>query len=215
MEIKNISKKYDDEFIIRNISYCFEKGKVYSIFGKNGIGKTTLLKIISDQIVYDEGEVINSEDDVMYIGDSPIPFKYLKGIEFIEYSLKLKDKKVNKEKILEYFKIFGLTENDADKFVDEYSKGMKYKLIIVFFLLADPKVLLLDEPFVDIDILTLKKIRSIFEDFKKNKTIIITTHISDIASEVSDKILFLKNDGLEEICPENIKEEILDKMEAG
>lgn len=197
MIIKNLKKQYD-EVLFESIDYQFETGKIYSIFGRNGIGKTTLLKILSNQIPFDEGEIIVNNDDIMFVADSTMPFDYLTGFEFICYTLRLKNIKIDKEDIIVKFKEFQLYE-EKDKFICNYSKGMKYKLIIILILIINPSILLMDEPFVDLDIITIKKIKQIFKTYKTNKIIIFSTHILDIAHSLSDKILFLNRDGIQEI----------------
>lgn len=214
MKIKNLSKKYED-IIFQNVSYDFEKGKVYSIFGKNGIGKTTLLKIIAKQIPYDNGEVILSNKEIVFISDSIIPFQYMTGIEFIEYSIKMKNLKIDRNEIVKLFRAFKV-EDVKDKIIIDYSKGMKFKLIIILVLAIKPTILLMDEPFVDVDISTIDQIKNIFEDFKKDRLIILTTHIPDIAENLSDSILYLRKDGLYELCNDtccNLRTTLLNVMD--
>lgn len=212
MKVINLTKKYNDEYVFKNINYSFTKGKIYSIFGKNGVGKTTLLKIIANQISNSDGEVQLDSNNIMYISDFLFPFKYMTGLEYVDYTLKMKNRKVTIDTIKEKFLMLGLLENDMNKMVEKYSKGMRYKLIIILFMLIEPEILLLDEPFVDVDIVTLELVKSVFEEYKKNKIIILTTHIIDIACLLSDEILFLKQDGLEELKGNDIKNLLLDKM---
>lgn len=212
MKIINLTKKYNDEYIFKNINYSFSKGQIYSIFGKNGVGKTTLLKIMSNHISSCDGEVQLDSEDIMYISDFLFPFKYMTGLEYVDYTLKMKNRKFDIDTIKEKFLFLGLSEIDMNKMVENYSKGMRYKLIIILFILIEPEVLLLDEPFVDVDIVTLELVKHIFGEYKKNKIIILTTHIIDIACVLSDKILFLKQDCLEELNGKDIKRLLLDKM---
>lgn len=212
MKVINLTKKYNDEYVFKNINCSFTKGKIYSIFGKNGVGKTTLLKIIANQISNSDGEVQLDSNNIMYISDFLFPFKYMTGLEYVDYTLKMKNRKVTIDTIKEKFLMLGLLENDMNKMVEKYSKGMRYKLIIILFMLIEPEILLLDEPFVDVDIVTLELVKSVFEEYKKNKIIILTTHIIDIACLLSDEILFLKQDGLEELKGNDIKNLLLDKM---
>ncbi|MGX7112239.1 ABC transporter ATP-binding protein [Gemella cuniculi] len=214
MKIKNLSKRYED-IIFQNVSYDFEKGKVYSIFGENGIGKTTLLKIIAKQIPYDNGEVILSSKEMVFISDSIIPFQYMTGVEFIEYSIKMKKLKIDRNEIDKLFRAFRI-EDAKDKIIIDYSKGMKFKLIIILVLAIKPTILLMDEPFVDVDISTIEQIKDIFEDFKKDRLIVLTTHIPDIAENLSDSILYLKKDGLYELCNDascNLRTTLLNVMD--
>lgn len=199
MKIRNLSKQYNGEIIFENLNCNFEYNNVYSILGKNGIGKTTMLKILANQIPFDSGNIESSTDDIMFVSDNVFVFNYMSGYEFITYTLKMKNKKISLIEIESKFKEFGLEPNDMYKMLMDYSKGMKYKLIIILILLISPKILLLDEPFVDIDIATMEQVKKVFEQFKNDKIIILTTHIADIAYALSDKVLFLSKGYLSEV----------------
>lgn len=214
MKIINLSKRYE-EIIFQNVNYNFKTGKVYSIFGKNGIGKTTLLKIIAKQIPFDSGELCLDSKDIVFISDSIVPFQYMTGIEFIEYSIKMKKIKIDKYEICNLFRLFQI-EDAKDKVIINYSKGMKFKLILILVFAMKPKILLMDEPFVDVDIPTIEQTKDLLEVFKKDKVIILTTHIPDIAQHLSDTILYLKKDGLYEVCSEdysNLRNKLLNVMD--
>jgi ABC-type multidrug transport system ATPase subunit len=199
VKIRNLSKQYNGEIIFENLNCNFEYNNVYSILGKNGIGKTTMLKILANQIPFDSGNIESSTDDIMFVSDNVFVFNYMSGYEFITYTLKMKNKKISLIEIESKFKEFGLEPNDMYKMLMDYSKGMKYKLIIILILLISPKILLLDEPFVDIDIATMEQVKKVFEQFKNDKIIILTTHIADIAYALSDKVLFLSKGYLSEV----------------
>lgn len=196
MELINISKTYKDT-VFKNINYKFEKGIVYSIFGKNGIGKTTILNIISGFILSDTGEIkynIN-EENIVFISENPIPFDLLTGKEFVIATMKFKGIKCCEKETDNLFKEFEI-DSFKDNIISTYSKGMKYKLLIIIMTLMKPQVLILDEPFIDLDLITLEKVRTIFCKLKMDSIIIFSTHIPNIAFKLSDKILFLKNDKL-------------------
>ncbi|SJZ51824.1 ABC-2 type transport system ATP-binding protein [Pilibacter termitis] len=190
MKIEKIVKTYDgSRKVIDNLSFEFEKNKVYSIFGKNGIGKTTLLNIISGHLSIDEGRVFDN-DDVMLITEHMIIFEYITGLEFLTLTLEHKKKKIEVEVINEWLEKFEMLDS-KDMYIAEYSAGMKYKLMMILIFLIKPKVLLLDEPFAELDILTVKKINKEFQKIKNEVLIIFSTHTSNLAFQMSDEILYL------------------------
>lgn len=199
IKLINLSKNFE-YLVFKNINYTFEEGYVYSIFGKNGVGKTTLLNIISGDLSPNSGKLIveNYKNDIAFIGESFIPFEFITGLEFIRLTLEFKEIPIKDdyiETLLKEFDIFDF----RDKMINTYSRGMKYKILIILIILLKPKILILDEPFIDIDLITLKKVKAIFKKMKVNSIIIFSTHIPNIALELSDKILYLTQKDLIEI----------------
>lgn len=199
LRLVNLSKKYKDT-VFENINYTFNQGNIYSIFGKNGVGKTTLLNIISAFIKSDQGYIEYSKDEekIVFIGENPIPFELLTGEEFINVTLKFKRIHTNKDTINRLFKEFEIYDFKNTVIVN-YSKGMKFKLLIILIILINPKVLILDEPFTDIDLITIEKVKNIFHKIKLNGLIIFSTHVPNIAFKLSNKILYLTDKKLIEI----------------
>ncbi|NLL30245.1 MAG: ATP-binding cassette domain-containing protein [Clostridiales bacterium] len=197
MKLNNLTKKYD-KIIFRNINYDFKENNIYSIFGKNGVGKTTLLSIIANQLMPDEGIVESFEDNIMFISEDIIPFSFLTGKEFVVETLKMKNIDITEDLVIKTFKKFSMLEA-KDKLIVNYSKGMKYKLILILIVIINPKILIMDEPFADIDILTIQIVKEFFDNYKKNKIVIFSTHLISIASKLSDKILYLSENNLIEL----------------
>ncbi|MDR2661108.1 MAG: ABC transporter ATP-binding protein [Lactobacillaceae bacterium] len=189
MKIKNLSKKFNDQLIFQNINIDFEKGKIYSIFGKNGIGKTTLLNILNGNLDFDEGNITNN-DETIFIADNDIPFEFMTANDFIEETFKFKNYKYSQEEKEQLF--VQLDFHTEDKIIKDFSKGMKSKLYLIIAFLSNPKILLLDEPFVDIDIISFQNITQILKDKSSKMTIIFSTHIAKIAYELADEIIYLQ-----------------------
>jgi ABC-2 type transport system ATP-binding protein len=215
MKLVDISKKFDKE-LFSNINYTFEKGYIYSIFGKNGIGKTTLLNIMTGHLQPDTGSVEGNLDDIMFIAENTIPFEFITGAEFLNVTLKFKEFIPDEEKIMKLFSQFDM--RDAyDKPIVTYSKGMKYKLLLMLVILTNPQILVLDEPLIEVDILTLENIRPIFEKYKKDHIIIFTTHVPNIAYKLSDRLLYLTPNSIIDVenkfeSPNQIEEYIYNLM---
>ena len=193
MKIENISKKYNSNYIFENISFNFISHKVYAIFGNNGVGKTTLLNIMNGNLSYNEGHIA-SDDNVIFIETNDLPFDFMTADDFITTTFDFKKVKFDRE----YKKrLYGLLNfSPESKKIREFSKGMKSKLVLILALLSRPTVLLLDEPFVDIDIPSFGAITKLLLSMKDEITIIFSAHVADIAFELSDEILILDKNGI-------------------
>lgn len=194
MKLKNISKSYNSKIILDKINYSLQDNKIYSLFGINGVGKTTLLNIINGNIEPDHGEIVTSKR-MMFIPNNKIPFQYMTGIEFIEMTLKLKRITYEKKDLDSMIDQFRLSDQ-INSFIIDYSQGMKYKLLIIIAIFDDSQLLLLDEPFNELDLITREQIKIIFSKIKKRKTILFSTHNPEISFMYSDVILFLESNKL-------------------
>ena len=202
LEIKNITKSFRKEEVLKDISYTFIDKMIYGIVGINGSGKSVLLKIITGLYKADKGEIlfdnINYNNDKLFldfIGDCieyPVFINDLSGLDNLMLLADIR-KIITKEEILETLRIVGLF-NDKDKKYGDYSLGMRQKLSIAQALMENPKVIILDEPFNGIDRESVKKIQEELIRRKENGTlIIITTHIHEDIDELCDKVLYLEN----------------------
>ena len=220
MRLDNISKSYDN-LLFSDINYLFKEGHIYSIFGKNGIGKTTLLNIITGHLKPNSGSVEfnGSMDDIMFIAENSIPFEYITGSEFILVTLKFKEIFSRKEELKQLFSKFNM-DPYYDKPIVTYSKGMKYKLLLMLVIMIKPQILVMDEPLNEVDLVTLGDIKPIFEELKKDRIIIFSTHIPNIAYKLSDTILYLTPKAIVEVdnsfdSPNQIEEYIYKLMVKG
>lgn len=215
MKITNLSKSYGDNQIFENVTFSFSKGIIYSIFGVNGVGKTTLLNIINGNLGADSGTIELNEGS-LFIEDNQVPFEFMTADEFIVTTFKLKKSSYSEEQKKELFD--RLNFQPGIKRISEYSKGMRSKLVLILALLSNPPVLLLDEPFSDIDLVSFKEISRILKSERNNRIVIFSTHVSKIAYELADKILYLKNDGLFDLTQtfinaDELEKFVLEKME--
>lgn len=196
LKIKDLTFKYRKKIILKNLNYEFSGNKIYGLFGKNGVGKTTLLNILKGKYSY-LGE-ITLDDGILYsynvtfISSIPELPEFLTGKEYIKYLMKLN--KIDEEhRIDDYFKLVKLDISDEDKMLIDYSHGMKNKIEILSSIILNSKIILLDEPLTNLDIPAQEEIKEILNTLKKDKIIIISTHILDIASSICDEIIILKD----------------------
>jgi ABC-2 type transport system ATP-binding protein len=189
--IRNLTKKYGTNEVLKNINIEFDKGKAYGIVGENGAGKTTLFRCIADLEKY-EGEVSSSMNPIKnHLGlllTEPFFFQKITGKEYIQLLCNSRNIKIDD---IEERNIFNLPLN---QYASIYSTGMKKKLAITAILLQGNNYFILDEPFNGVDIQSNLIITEIIHKLKAlDKTIIISSHIFSTLSETCDEIHLLSN----------------------
>ena len=203
MEIKLISynKKIKEDYVLKDINYTFKQGNIYVLIGKNGSGKTMLLKAMSGFLRPSTGKVIVNDQELYLKEEFPKDMgvmigncEYIKdmtGKDNLKYLASLL-KKIDDDRINEVIDIVNLTD-EKDKLVKKYSLGMKQKLGIAQAIMEYPKILLLDEPFNGIDNESVSKIKKYLYSIKKDTIIIIATHYKEDIDNFCDSIIKLEN----------------------
>ena len=189
--IRNLSKKYGTNEVLKNINIEFDKGKVYGIVGENGAGKTTLFRCIADLENY-EGEIISNPNPIKnHLGlllTEPFFFQKITGKEYIQLLCNARNIKMTD---IENRNIFDLPLN---QYASTYSTGMKKKLALTAILLQGNDFFILDEPFNGVDIQSNIIITEIIHRLKAlDKTVIISSHIFSTLSDTCDEIHLLSN----------------------
>lgn len=204
--LKNVTKKFNDKVILDNINYSFEKGKIYGLLGKNGVGKTTLFNCISQNILLDSGAVFLNDNDhyksteIGYVLATPKLPVFMTGYEFIKYFLEIHQDLIEFPKHPEeYLMEVGIAEEDCHKLLRDYSHGMQNKVQMLTSLLTAPPVVLLDEPLTSFDVVASHEIKKLLLAIKPNTIIIFSTHILSLAQELCDEITLLHNGALKKI----------------
>ncbi len=197
LEVKNLTKKYKDAGI-ENINFNVPKGSIVGLIGRNGAGKTTIIKTILDITKKDSGEVIILDDNTFSIktrNDIGVVFDgdtFHDSLNIIKLNKILKNiyKDWNEEKYFNYANNMKLPLNKKFK---QFSKGMKMKLSIIVSLSYDAKFLILDEPTSGLDPVIRDEILEIFLDFiqDENKGILVSSHITSDLEKVADYIVFI------------------------
>lgn len=202
IEIKDVSKKIGTNVILKDINLSFEKGKIYGIIGRNGSGKSMLLKVICGFLRPNTGTIlVNNENifeknvfpkDMRALIEKPSFIPGISGMRNLELLAKIQNK-IDKNQIKDVLSEVGLYK-DKDKKFGEYSLGMKQKLGIACVLMENPKIIILDEPFNGIEKETVSKLRkTLINEKKRGKTIIIATHIKEDISILCDEVFEMDN----------------------
>jgi len=205
---KKIFKKYGRKEVVKDVDFVAKRGKITGILGPNGAGKTTLFKIILGLVVPNRGEVFLEKNNITHL---PIYKRALKGMAYLPQEpsvfrnarvsdnlymiadlLKIENKDKKIEKISKEFGI----ENLMHQYADSLSGGEKRRLEFARTLMIDPKVILLDEPFVGIDPITVKDIQKIIKKLSADGiSVIVTDHnVDEIAQVVDDLYIMHKGD---------------------
>ena len=193
--ISNLSKKYKDKLILKDINLHVYEDEVVSIIGPSGCGKSTIFNILSNLTTCDSGDVdINGRFSYMYQKDLLLPYKNIIDNVSLPLVLKGEKKKKSRETVKPYFSTFGL-EGYENKYPDELSGGMRQRVNFMRTFVNSSDIMLLDEPFGALDSITRSSMQNWLLDIKKEikSTILLITHDIDEAIILSDRIYILSN----------------------
>ena len=203
LSLQNISFSYGKTPVLRDISYEFEKGKIYCIVGKSGAGKTTLLSLLSGLASPSSGEIIYDGKNVAKIDKYTFRSKYI-GVVFQSFNLLTKYTalenvilsmdvagykcKNKKERALELLESVGLDEDEANRRILKLSGGQQQRVAIARALSYDPDIILADEPTGNLDTETQKEIMHIFRDLaQQGKCVILVSHSPEVATMCDER----------------------------
>lgn len=207
LQIKNYSLEYiKGKKVIDGLNLSVREGDIYAFVGRNGVGKTTTIKSIVGINHITEGDIeldkisilkdpIKYKSMIAYVPDNPILYEHLTGIQYLNFIADMFDLtyKERENKIKEYAEKFELY-NDLNDLVSSYSHGMRQKLVLIGAFMHDPKLYVLDEPFVGLDpkaSFTLKEL--LREKAKEGKIIFFSTHVLDVAEKLCNRIAIIKD----------------------
>ena len=205
IEIKGVSKIYGDKKALDNVSFEVKTGDIFAFIGHNGAGKTTLIKSICGIIDFDKGKImINGKSikdeplackkEMAYIPDDPELYEDMKAIDFINFVCDMYDvpSEVRERNIKKYAKMFNI-ENELGNVISSFSHGMKQKVSLIAALSHEPKVLVMDEPFVGLDPKAIFDMKEVMHGIvKKGGTIFFSTHILDVAEKLCTRVAIVK-----------------------
>ena len=217
LEIKNVTKKYGKNIAIKNVSFNVNEGEIFAFIGHNGAGKTTLIKSIVGIHKFDEGDIlingksikddpISCKKEMAFVPDNPELYEQMKAIDFINFICDMYEvpQDIIEKNIKKYAKLFEI-ENNLNDTIESFSHGMKQKIAIISALAHDPKILIMDEPFVGLDPKAVFDIKEIMNEMiKDGKIIFFSTHILDVAEKLCSRVAIIKKGELVKVG--NIKE---------
>ena len=207
IEIRNVSKSYNGKKkALDNVSFKVNDGEIFAFIGHNGAGKTTLIKSMIGILDFDEGDILIDNKSIKtntieckkimsYVPDNPDMYENMKAIDFINFVCDMYETpyEIRKNNIDKYAKMFELTDK-LNNDISSFSHGMKQKVALIAALAHDPKILIMDEPFVGLDPKAVYDVKEIMKEMTKSgKTIFFSTHILDVAEKLCDRVAIIKN----------------------
>ena len=201
LDLDQISKSYNDQQVINNISFFVDQGEIFGLLGPNGAGKTTILRMMLDIIKPESGNIRvfgkdldpDSKDRIGYLPEERGLYKKAKVTELLVYLAQLKGmtRTHSMEKAESLLQLIEMFEY-KDKRIEELSKGMQQKIQFIATIIHDPDLIVVDEPFSGLDPVNTQIIKNILLEQKKGgKTIILSTHMMEQAEAMCDRILMI------------------------
>lgn len=205
LKIEHLTKTYGDKKAVDDLSLHICPGEIYGFIGHNGAGKTTTLKACCGILQYDGGEItvdgvsmkqnpLDCKGQIAYIPDNPDLYEFMTGIQYLNFIADVfgVNEADRKERIHKYADAFELTA-DLAKPISSYSHGMKQKLAIISALIHEPKLIIMDEPFVGLDPKATHLLKEIMRDMcERGSAIFFSTHVLEVAERLCDKVAIIK-----------------------
>lgn len=206
LEIKNFSKVYGEgKKAADNVSIIVESGDIYGFIGHNGAGKSTTIRAVVGVLDFTEGEIFIDGHSVKnepmeckkvtaYIPDNPDLYENLTGIQYLNFIADVFDISAEErtERIKKYGDMFEITESLGDQ-ISSFSHGMKQKVAIISALIHEPKLLVLDEPFVGLDPKASYTLKEVMREMcEKGSAVFFSTHVLDVAEKLCNKVAIIK-----------------------
>ena len=206
LRIENLSKSYGEKKAVDSVTLHIKAGEIYGFIGHNGAGKTTTLKACCGILGFEEGEIfvdgvsvkkdpLTCKRKIAYIPDNPDLYAFMTGIQYLDFVADIFKVSAadRKERIRKYADAFELTGNLAQP-IGSYSHGMKQKLALISALIHEPKLIILDEPFVGLDPKAAHTVKAIMRELcNKGAAIFFSTHVLEVAEKLCDKIAIIKD----------------------
>jgi len=232
LKIEHLTKTYGDKKAVDDLSLHIKSGEIYGFIGHNGAGKTTTIKSVVGILQFESGEIyidgksvksqpLECKKEIAYIPDNPDLYDYMTGIKYLNFVADIfgVDEGARKERIRKYCDLFELT-NDLGQPIASYSHGMKQKLAVVSAWLHEPKLIIMDEPFVGLDPKASHLLKGMMREVCENGgAIFFSTHVLEVAEKLCDKVAIIKNGRLirsgtmEEVKGDDSLEEVFLELE--
>lgn len=225
IKLKNVTKKYNDFYAVRNISFEIKDGEIVGFLGRNGAGKTTTMNLITGFIEPTDGEIIvngynveleprKAKSQIGYMPEGTPLYTDLTVKEFVKYmaELKLVPRNKRKEAVEKAIKSTGL-EKVQDSLTRNLSRGYKQRVSMAGAIVGDPKILILDEPTVGLDPKQVIEIRELIKSFRKDHTVFISSHILSEISQICEKVIIIDKGEIVAVdSPNNLEKKTTDTL---
>lgn len=206
LRIDNLTKAFGSKKAVDNLSLHIARGEIYGFIGHNGAGKTTTLKSVVGILGFDEGRILidgksiaeeplTCKKEIAYIPDNPDLYEYMSGIKYLNFIADVfgVPAAARKERIEKYSELFGLTQDLAQP-IASYSHGMKQKLAIISAWIHEPKLIIMDEPFVGLDPKAAHILKGMMREVcSEGGAIFFSTHVLEVAEKLCDKVAIIKD----------------------
>ncbi|MCI9516315.1 MAG: ABC transporter ATP-binding protein [Lachnospiraceae bacterium] len=207
LEIRNFSKTYKKgKKAVDNLTLTVEAGDIYGFIGHNGAGKSTTIKSVVGVLDFEEGEILIDGKSIRkspveckkvtaYIPDNPDIYEHLTGVKYLNFIGDIYEvpSKIRKERIAKYGDLLEITGSLGD-LISSYSHGMKQKVALISALIHQPKLMVLDEPFVGLDPKASITLKNIMHEMCGNgSAIFFSTHVLEVAEKLCNKIAIIKD----------------------
>ena len=217
IEFQRVTKRFGDTRALEDVTLTIEEGKIYGLLGRNGAGKTTLFNCLNRDLRTDSGSFYFVEggvrrevspEDIGYVLSTPTVPEFLTGREFLKFFLDINESSIREKKSPdEYFDWMHIAPDDRDKLLKDYSHGMKNKMQMLVNLIAQPNLLLLDEPLTSLDVVVAEEMKQLLRSLKAGRITIFSTHLLDLALDLCDEIVLLSHGELEAVEKSNLDNE--------
>lgn len=234
LKIEHLTKLYGSKKAVDDLSLHIAPGEIYGFIGHNGAGKTTTLKSVVGILQFEQGEIyINGKSirqnplackrELAYIPDNPDLYEYMTGLKYLNFIADVFgiDFALRQQRIAYYANLFELT-NDLAQPIAAYSHGMKQKLAIIAAWLHEPRLIIMDEPFVGLDPKAAHLLKGLMREVCNNGgAIFFSTHVLEVAEKLCDKVAIIKNGQLirsgtmEEVKGDDSLEQVFLELEGG
>ena len=206
LKIEHLTKVYGEKKAVDDISLHIQKGEIYGFIGHNGAGKTTTLKACCGLLGFEKGEIyidgvsvkenpLACKAKLAYIPDNPDLYAFMTGVQYLNFvgDVYKVEASVRQEKIHRYADLFELTESLGMP-IGAYSHGMKQKLALIAALMHEPKLMIMDEPFVGLDPKAAHTVKQIMRELcDQGSAIFFSTHVLEVAEKLCDKVAIIKD----------------------
>ena len=208
--IEHLSKRFEQKEVLKDIDFTFEEGRIYGLLGRNGAGKTTLFNCLNRDIKADSGSFSIEEngvrrevaaEDIGYVLSTPTVPEFLTGREFLKFFVDINADSIRDPKPLdEYFAEMSIAPEDRDKLLKDYSHGMKNKMQMLVNIIAQPNILLLDEPLTSLDVVVAEEMKNLLRSLKDGRNVAM----AHLTGDECDEIVLLSHGELEVVEKSNL-----------